>query len=140
MLKQETKEIDGLKFEVTQFGAMKGFALLARLTKTIGPAFSVLSAADKDADIMTLAPAIASALKNLDDEAAVQLAADVLRGTLATMKDGTPVRLDNPTNIDLVFMGKLTTMFKVLAFAVGVNYGDFFAGGVDAPAPAPTPN
>jgi hypothetical protein len=126
MLKQDTQEIDGLKFTCTQFPAMRGFTLLGRLIKTIGPAISVLSSADAEADIRDLAPLIAVALKDLDPDAATALAADVLAGTSVIMDKHVP--LDTRANIDMVFSGKLGTMFKVLAFAVKLNYEDFFGG------------
>lgn len=139
MLKQETQTIDGLSFTTTQFPAMRAFTLFSKLVKTIGPAITVLSGANPESDVAELAPSIATALKDVDPDAMTILAAEVLSSTSAVMtgpSGAAQVPLNSVDGINLVFMGRLMTMFKVLAFAVKVNYGDFFGGSASA-APLP---
>jgi hypothetical protein len=137
VIKQETRFIDDIQITTVQFAAMRGFTILGKLAKTIGPAISVLSGVDPETDIISIAPALASALKDLDPEAATVLAAEVLSGTTATINNQ-PVPLNSDVNINLVFGGKLMTMFRTLAFALGVNYSDFFSGIGPAAARQPT--
>lgn len=138
MLKQETQSIDGISFTVTQFPAMRGFTLFGKLVKTIGPALSALSGLDPQADVIKVAPVIASALRDLDPEAASALALEIFASTSAiidTPSGPRNVQVNTRENVDIVFMGKLMTMFKALAFAVQVNFGDFFGGSApDAPS------
>ncbi len=143
MLKSETEIIDGITFTATQFGAMRGFSILGRLVKTVGPAISVLSSANPDSEVSELAPAIAGALRDLDPDVALVLAVDVLMGTTALMTgpNGVQALIEiSRSNLDVVFNGRLMTMFKVLAFVVKLNYSDFFAGSApDAALPSLTP-
>lgn len=132
MLRQEEQTIDGMRFTCQQFGAMRGFHLLARLVKSIGPAISVLQSVDPESDIKDIAPAIAVALKDLDADIVTALAVEILAGTSAILPGSSGgmrnIQLDNQSNIDMVFNGKLPTMFQALAFAVKVNYAEFFSG------------
>jgi hypothetical protein len=128
MIKQESQYIDGREFTVRQFPAMKGFPIFARFVKTVGPALAVLQGANPEADVTSVAPAIATALKDLDPDAATALAAEMLSGTSTTSANGAVV-LNNPDVINAVFGGNLGLMFKVLAFSAKVNFGDFFSAG-----------
>lgn len=136
-VKQETTVINGTSYTTTQFPAMQAFEMFGRLVKTIGPAFGVLGTADGQAEIASLAPALAGAFKDLDPTAATQLASDILQMTSATFA-GKHLPL-TPENINIVFSGRLMDMFRVLVFAIRVNYADFFEGsGLVAPqGPAP---
>lgn len=134
MLKTEEQEIDGLRVSVTQFPAMYAFRLLARLAKSVGPAFSTLSAAGMDAELETIAPQLAAALTTLDPDECDRLAVEVLKCT-SVWDDGKKIELADKARIDQVFSGRILTMFKVLGFALRVNFSDFAAGiGKQAPA------
>ncbi len=145
MIKQETKVIDGISFTTQQFAAMRGFTLLGKLVKVVGPALGALSGAGADTELSTMGPVIAGALSGLDPDAAAALALEILSGTVAQIDTDKGVRnvtLNTRENVDLVFMGKLRTMFNVLGFAISVNYQDFGVGsgaGLLAPA-TPTPS
>lgn len=135
--KSESIELDGLTFRTTQFAAMKGFALLAKLAKLIGPALAALSGAAPDTDVATLAPALMGAMRDLDDAQMSALAAEILAQT-SVMADGSGKKdFSDRKNIDVVFTGRLMLLFKVLGHAVRVNFADFFAG--SAPAGAADP-
>lgn len=132
-LKTEDQEIDGLTFRVVQFPAMYGFALLARLAKCIGPALGALGSVSPD-DTSAMAPALREALSTLDPDEAQKLALEILKSTSVLLpKAGgevARVELSDKTKIDLVFSGRLKTMFKVLGFSVRVNFSDFVSGNV----------
>lgn len=135
MLKTETKTIDDLTVETTQFPAMRAFTLLGKLVKVAGPALGALSGVDASTDLTTLGPVIASALSDLDPDAATTLALEVLASTVAKLETPTGIRnvaLNSRENIDLVFSSRLRTMFQVLGFAISVNYRDFIPGSAPA--------
>ncbi|MGN6103659.1 MAG: phage tail assembly chaperone [Kofleriaceae bacterium] len=133
MLKQEQTVIDGMTFTTTQFPAVPAFTLFARLTKSVGPALGVVFSADPKSEIAALAPALSSTLQNLDPDVVTALAIDVLKSTSVIVNtDGGAknLTLNSHENINLAFMGRLPTMFRAIAFAVRVNFGDFFVGDV----------
>ncbi len=141
MLTSEIKTIDGISFEVTQFPAMRGFALLAKLLKLLGPAIGALGSVQgisADTDISAIGPALSTAFMSLDPDQASALALDILKCTAATISDEKGMRrveLSSSQSVDLVFSSRLKTMLQVLVFAVQVNYRDFFSGSVPS---APT--
>jgi len=137
MIKQETRFIEDMQFTCTQFAAMRAFTMLGKLAKTIGPVITVLSGVDPQTDIVTIAPQLADAMKDLDPDATTALAVEMLSNTTVTL-NGQPIPLNSETNINLAFSGKLMVMFRVLAFALGVNYGDFFSAIGPAAAQQPT--
>ena len=134
-LKCEEITIDGYRFITTQFTAMRSFTLLGKLAKTIGPALGVLTNANPDANIASLAPQLATAMMGMDPEEATKLAAQVLGSTMAITPAGVKHEFSDSTQIDQVFNGRLGRMFKVLGFVLRVNYGDFLGGSGDAVAP-----
>lgn len=142
-LKQETKAIDGVKFETTQFAAMRALGLMGKLVKTIGPAIGVISSADPNTPIDELAPVLAGALSNLNEDDLGRLALEILSGTTATLdENGTLRRIDILTeeNFNRVFNGRLMVMFKAVLHALQVNYADFGLGSAPkATESAPSP-
>lgn len=134
-LKTDTKAIDGVKFETTQFAAMRSLGLMGKLVKTIGPAIGVISSADPNMSIDQLAPVLASSLSNLSESDLGNLALEILAGTTATLEEnGTLRRVDILTdeNFNRVFNGRLMTMFKAVLHALQVNYADFGLGSAPA--------
>jgi hypothetical protein len=143
VLKTETTTIDGILFTTTQLPAMRGFELLARLVKMIGPALGALTSADPTADLSAMAPALAGALTNINPQEASALVVDIFSCTTALISDSTggrQVQLSDRTNIDLVFSSRLKVMFQVLAHAIKVNFGDFSGGSAPAAPLPPAPS
>ncbi len=133
MLKREEKEIDGLTYTSVQFPAMYGFGLLARLAKSIGPAVAALGNVSPDTDLGDLGPSLSTALASLDPAEAQQLVVDVLKSTSVYLPDitgtgGRKIEFADKVKIDEAFSGKLKTLFKVLGFALQVNFADFAPG------------
>ncbi len=134
-LKTEHVDIDGARYETTQFPAMRAYGLLTKLVKHIGPALGMISQMEDKSDLMLAAPAIGMALGNLTEQEAQKLLLDILACTTVD-NAGTLVYLSSTDAINGFFSGKLGTMFKVVAHALKVNYADFFG---DSSDPAETP-
>lgn len=118
-LKSETKEIDGIEFTVVQFPAMKALEVMVSLQRSsLG--------ANPNASISQAA----SAMAGMDPSATKKMVLDVLACTTALVRNPDPklIALNDQKGIDLVFSGKLRTLFRVIEFAVEVNYGDFKEG------------
>lgn len=141
MLKREDSSIDGMTFTVVQFPAMYGFGLLARLAKTIGPALTALSSVRDETQLTTLGPVLHEALGALDPDEAQRLVLDVLKSTSVLIPDATGGRkleFSDRAKIDEVFSGRLTMLFKVIGFALRVNFSDFVLGSGATGIVAPT--
>ena len=137
-MKIEEKEIDGLRFKTKQLPAMRAFKLMARLVKAIGPAIGALAKLDPSTRVDAVTSELAGAFSTLDDQEAERLVPEILINTTVLTEDARGLSEKSLTKerIDEVFTGRLMTMFKVLGFALEVNYGDFIAGSVPA-APQP---
>jgi hypothetical protein len=140
-LETKTREIDGTEFRVTQLGFATSRKLLVRITKSLGPALALFMGAGKIS-----AKDFGEALEGVDDAELEHLSAvleDVIQfGNGA----GKWPQLDK-ANREIVFSGRILTFFKVLGFALEVQYADFFdalkarsasvpAGGTPASSPA----
>lgn len=141
MLNTESRTIDGIQFTATQFPAVRGFTVLGKLVKTVGPALGTLASASGGDDLAALAPQLAGALSGLDPAAAASLMIEVLScvSAMTTDEQGRmrSAQLDSQAAIDRVFSGKMGTMFKVIGLALQVNYADFMVGSFPT-APGPT--
>ena len=106
------------EFEVTQFTCMRSVRMMTRLGKMLGPALEKLkgAAAGDQGDALA---AIGDLLQTLEEVAVEKLILDLLE--VVTI-DGTPLR----PQLDMLFAGKLASLFKLAAFVVQVNYSDFF--------------
>lgn len=142
-LKSEKTTVDGIVFETTQYPAMRGLELLGRLTKVLGPTLGALASADPDAELESLGPVLAVALRDLEPEQLSKLAIAVLSGTTATITSptgATLVTLDSVDNLNLVFSSRLMVMFKVAVHAIKVNFGDFIDGSALGAPRTPAPS
>lgn len=125
----EDKDQPKLKIFCTQHAALQAFRLMGRLGKLLGPALqSFRGVKFRGQDIGTLAPMLATLFEQLDPDQAESLAINLMEGCLAVGVGSKAIPLNNAENIDLVFGGRLMTMFKVMAFAAEVNYKDFVGG------------
>ncbi len=139
-LKSDTLELEGIRFSTQQFMAMRSFSLLARLTKTVGPALGALMKLNPASQLEDVGSELAAAFSTLDPDEATKLVPEILAMTSALI-DGKQSLLNSTSAIDNVFSGRLKTMFQVLAFVLKCNYADFMPGS-SAPASAalPSPN
>lgn len=132
-LKQDSREIDGLTFKTQQFAAMRAFTLLGRLVKTVGPALGALMKLDPKLALETAGLELADAFASLDPDQAARLIPEIFASTDVEV-DGKHIPLTSEGNINLVFSGRLRTLFSALGFVLQVNYRDFIGGGLNAPS------
>lgn len=105
----QTREIDGITYEVTPLGAIKGSQVFVRLLKVLGPVFT-----SKD---------VGSLFEHLTEEDMNYLR-EAFAPTTLVMGKG---QLDKI--FDIHFAGQMMSMLKWLFFAMEVNFSDFFAKG-----------
>lgn len=108
-----TETIDDLEFTTVQFPAYYALGLLPRLAK-LGPAFGMPN------EGMDSTPFDAASFQTF--------ALDLLRQTSVLIDDGKGTRrieLTSPDKFNQVFAGRFGTVFKVIAFAIKVNFETF---------------
>lgn len=134
------KRIDEHDVRCTPHKGRPGARLLARLLKHVGPAFGQLRGIDMGqlksssslaGDIAAFAPAIAAMFESLTPDDFDSLSCEILSRCAVILPEGGQLKnwdLSKPANIDDAFAGDLMLMFKVMAFALEVNYAGFFLG------------
>lgn len=135
-LEMQTRKIDERDVNCTPHKARAGARLLARLVRHVGPALSKLRGIDvkniKDADIADFGPAVSGLFETLTPDEFDSLSVEILsRCSIAMPDDRGQLKLHDlskPAGIDDAFSGELKLMFKVMAFALEVNFGNFFDG------------
>lgn len=121
------KEIGGQMYNCTMMPATKANRTLISLTEIVGrPAVAMLSNAfvnDANIEISDLAGiGIATIFERFDEETGDRLIKNILDGVLC---EGV-----GPVNdhFDEHFRGRILTLYQVFAWALEVNYKDFFDG------------
>lgn len=124
MVTTQERIIDGHTWAVTQLPPTRSLKLMARLLKIVGPALGqgLSAGADLDkADISAFGPAIEKLLLQLDGDTLDA----VVKESLATARiDGQEALV----GFEVTFHGRLVELLKGVAFALEVNYSDFFGG------------
>jgi len=143
---QITKRVDDIPYEFSQFGAERALKLLVRLSKIVGkPLALAVSSAEGEGSLLkkqvnpnTLALAVEALMERLDESEAVEIIKGLTSGD-SCMCQGRRIEFNTH------YEGRLPHMFKVLAAALEVQYGNFFdaLGGLPgfasrATTPAPT--
>jgi hypothetical protein len=131
--KTETREIGGVRFEVTQLGFAKSRAVFVRLAKCIGPSFAQLAGTPSLMDLGStvadagFARAVETLLANVHDDDLEYFAAELGGDHARYSIDGGDHRpkLDR-SGREACFEGRLDLFFSWLAFALEANYSDFF--------------
>jgi hypothetical protein len=132
-LKTAKRDIAGMEVRTTQFPALRAMGLLTTLGRILsGSAGKLASVAGGstsigDLDIGSAASAIGALFEQVDATEAQQIAKDILAQT-SVVTDEVIEDLAQKGAIDRVFSGSLLVMFKVMAFALEVNFGDFLDG------------
>ncbi len=126
----ETRTIDDLEFTTQKLPARRAFALQNKLLKLIAPVLGSLSAGAAatglaSMDYANLALPLSAMFDKLDSTEADKLLTEVL-GLTTVMLNGHVVALNKGDAIDVVFTGRLMTMYKAAAFALEWNFQDFF--------------
>lgn len=148
-LQSETRTIGDTTYRVTQLPAGKSRRLLVRLYKVLGPAFGKLlegfdatsvTGGGKAPSLLDIKmESVSQAMSTL----AIHLTEEDLEFVVDRLFTGDMVEMDvgddkwvklTKERVDLHFAGKLDEMFRLLAFALEVNYASFFAGSGGASA------
>lgn len=121
MQRTETRVFDDLAITVQQLPAMRAVKLSRRLIQIAAPAVTALK--DLSADASVLGEAISNALAEFSEKDLEALIKDLLE--TATVEQEGRIAKVMPL-FDELFRGKVFTLYKVLAFALEVNFADFF--------------
>lgn len=118
MIKKEIRQIDGLQYTCTQMPATESHRVLIDLDKDLGRTVLVAIAGSD------MIGAVASGIlfDNVSPEAANNLCRTMMAGVV-TKKAGD---LKEQSVFDAHFRGRLGHMYKVVEWAIQVNYRDFF--------------
>lgn len=127
------RTIDGMAFTIGQLPAMRAVAVFNRLVSIAGPVvekvFAGTGVASLKLDLMSLdvgkaAGAVGQLFSSLPQPEFEKLVKELL--ATATVQEGDGFTdLGKPGAIDRLFTGQITTLFKVLAAAIEVNFDDF---------------
>ena len=131
MLKTDSRVIDDLDVKTTQLPALRSFTLFTKLGRIISPAleqaadlFSGKSLATME--VSAIAPALAALFEQLKPDETKDLVHDILENTVVVL-DGKLYDLSSDDVINHVFTGRFRAMLSTMAFALEVNYSDFFS-------------
>lgn len=124
-VEKKSRTIDGLEITITQLPYMRAARLLARLGRLAAPAIArvekVLAGGLGDINVGAMLDAVSALLLVLSEED-IQELHEILLKDSAEYK-GKPLW----GQMDFLLAGQVATGMKILAFALEVNYGDFFA-------------
>jgi hypothetical protein len=144
MREPKTKEIDGVQFSVTPFPASEAFKLKAYLFKKFAPAAGELSGILKDGfpesgkigdikiDGQVISQTLEKLVAQLGEEDFLALIKRIMQNVCAELTvDGKDLKLFFAQNtfdasLDIVFSGRLFSIYPVLLFVLEANYPDFF--------------
>lgn len=124
MREAQKKTIDGIEFEVRPLAGMRAVTFLPRLNKVLGPALGALAATKGVADSKALQDALSVLGEKLDEKEMEYIARTLLAECTFQPADGSAGGVLMP-RFDQVFAGQPETAFKLLAFALEVNYAGF---------------
>jgi hypothetical protein len=139
--KEQKTVIDGVAFQVGPFMAVEGLRLKAHLVRTFGPAISELlggidgqkvgGIADINLGGGGIAKGLEKLLEQLDESGFEALVKRLLTNVIAIWPEGGKSRSisfgqDFETAMELVFLGRLFSIYPLILFVLRVNYPDFF--------------
>jgi hypothetical protein len=143
-MKRNTEQkivIDDVTFQVAPFMAVEGLRLKAHLVRTFGPALGeILGGVDslnvnKIADINlggdSFSKGLEKLLEQLTENAFEELVRRLLTNVIAIWPEDGKKRSvsfgqDFETAMQLVFLGRLFSIYELIVFVLKVNYPDFF--------------
>jgi hypothetical protein len=139
--KEQKIVIDGVTFQVAPFMAVEGLRLKAHLVRTFGPTIGELlggidgtkvgSIADMSLGNSGVAKGLEKLLEQLTEDAFEALVKRLLANVIATWQEGGKSRSihfgqDFETAMQVVFLGRLFSIYELIIFVLKVNYPDFF--------------
>jgi hypothetical protein len=139
--REQKTVIDGVTFQVAPFMAVEGLRLKAHLVRVFGPALGELlggidgktlgGIGDINLGGESVARGLEKLLGQLDEDGFVGLVKRLLNNVIATWPEGGKSRsvafaTDFDAAMQLVFIGKLFSIYPLILFVLKVNYPDFF--------------
>ena len=134
--------IDGITFQVAPFMAVEGLRLKAHLVRTFGPALGELLGGTDGQKVGSIADislggdgfsrGLEKLLEQLTEAAFEALVKRLLANVIAIWPEGGKSRSvsfgqDFETAMQLVFLGRLFSIYELIIFVLKVNYPDFFS-------------
>jgi hypothetical protein len=137
--KEQKIVIDGVTFQVGPFMAVEGLRLKAHLVRTFGPALGELLGginSIKDVGNLNLggesiSKGLEKPLEQLNENSFEALIKRLLTNVIANWQEGgrshsVSFGQDFETAMEVVFLGRLFSIYPLLIFILKVNYPDFF--------------
>jgi hypothetical protein len=139
--KEKKIVIDDVTFQVAPFMAVEGLRLKAYLVRTFGPAISeflggidgkkIGGIGDVSLSGDGIARGLEKLLEQLDEDRFIELVKRLLSNVIAVWsKSGKSHSIafgtDFDTAMQLVFLGRLFSIYTLIIFVLKVNYPDFF--------------
>jgi len=122
-LDAKRKTIDGVEYEVRMLSATRATKLLVKLGKMLGPAFAEIARGegglDREIDGALFAGAVSALFASADPDEVDAILKELAEVTLADGKGLRPI-------YDIHFAGKIGRLMRWAAFALQVQYEDFF--------------
>jgi hypothetical protein len=145
-LKVQSTTVGDMKVTVQKHPVMRGLVLKARLLKLVAPALSQASALSNvtslaQADVGALAPALQALAAQIQPTELPGLISEVLACTTVIVRDSAGMlnQIDlglGDEMLQQVFSSRSDLdLFRVVAFALKVNFADFFVAGAPGSAP-----
>jgi len=137
----KTITIDGINFQVAPFMSVEGLRLKAYLVGTFGPAIGELiggidgnkvkGVLDLNPSSMSFSSSLEKLFQKLDEDSFIALFKRLFANVIATWNEDGKSRsiafgTDFDTAMQLVFLGKLFSVYELAIFVLKVNYPDFF--------------
>lgn len=124
-LETRTKVIDSLNISVQQFPATIAWKIQVKLIKLFGPSIgAVMGDFDLDSynlkDTNSIAMSVEKLVNELDPDDSLKLIFELCSFTWVNDKEFQNI-------FDKEFAGKLIIVYKIVAFVLEVNYGNFLA-------------
>jgi len=136
-LQVETKTIEGLQVRTQQLPALRSFRLFNKLGKILAPVLTRVAdlKISEDMEIGELAPALGELFAHIDPGESDTLAKEILAMT-SVVYENKNFELANEGAIDTIFTGRFKAFLMTMAFALQVNYQDFFADALGSVVPS----
>ena len=123
MIKSETRVFEDMAITVQQLPATRGVKLSRKLATVAAPVIGALQGLSLDKDVGVLGEALTKALDQLSEKDLDEL----IRTLLETAKVETEGKIAPLMPMfDGLFAGRILLVYKVIAFALEVNFADFF--------------
>ena len=120
-------EAEGGRYEALPYPAGHGYQLLLELSDAAGGAFDLLTDLEGEKGLGELLSSIARALLQMGGEAFLDR---VFRGVKFISDKRKVYSLDNPTDRDELFRGRLGELMRVLAWVLRENFAPFWTEGL----------